>query len=87
MPFQIELHREAEKYLAALTKDIRQRIETAIDKLAEEPRPHGCKKLVAYKEPTWRIRIGRYRVLYRIYQTELVVLVIDVDKRSDAYRD
>jgi mRNA interferase RelE/StbE len=87
MPYQIELHREAEKFLASLSVDIRERITAAIDGLAGEPRPHGCKKLVAYKEPTWRIRVGRYRVLYRIFQAELVVLVIDVDKRSDVYRD
>jgi mRNA interferase RelE/StbE len=87
MAYRIELHRAAEKYLAGLSKDFRERITAAIDKLAEEPRPHGCKKLVAYKQPTWRVRVGRYRVLYRIYETELVVLVIDIDKRSDAYRE
>ena len=63
----------------------RQRIVASIRALADEPRPTGCEKLTG-RSDRYRIRTGRYRVVYSIADDELVVLVVRVADRKDAYR-
>jgi len=65
------------------SKDVR-RILKRIDALAADPRPSGCEKLV--DREVYRIRQGRYRILYEIFDDVLVVLVIKVGSRETAYR-
>ncbi|MCG3170706.1 MAG: hypothetical protein CALGDGBN_02273 [Pseudomonadales bacterium] len=52
--------------------------------LAAEPLPSGCPKLSAQER--YRIRVGRYRVLYEIRDHELVVMVAKAAHRKDVYR-
>ena len=66
-------------------KKDRQRIVASILALAEEPRPVGCEKL-AGQDDRYRIRVGRFRIVYSIADPELVVLVVRVADRKDAYR-
>lgn len=61
------------------------RIASAIDTLADDPTPYGCKKLVG-SEHTYRIRVGDYRIVYEIQSAKLVVSVIRVRHRRDVYR-
>ncbi len=63
----------------------RQSIVARILALAEEPRPVGCEKL-AGESDRYRIRAGRYRIVYSITDDELVVLVVRVAHRKDVYR-
>jgi len=66
-------------------KKDRQRIVAGILALAEEPRPVGCEKL-AGQDDRYRIRVGRFRIVYSIVDAELVVLVVRVADRKDVYR-
>jgi len=66
-----------------LKKD-RQRIVGRIRKLAEDPRPLGCEKLSG--QGRYRIRQGRYRILYSIEDQDLIVSVVKVGHRKDVYR-
>lgn len=66
-------------------KKDRQRIVANILALAEEPRPVGCEKLAGQND-RYRIRVGRYRIVYSIADAELVVLVVRVADRKDVYR-
>jgi len=63
----------------------RQRIVARILALSKDPRPDGCEKLVGESD-RYRVRIGRYRVVYSIDDDELVVLVVRVAHRKDVYR-
>ncbi len=63
----------------------RRRLLVAIERLAEEPRPPGCRRL-AGTDSDWRIRVGAWRVLYTIVDRELTVTVVRVAQRKDAYR-
>ena len=63
----------------------RQRIVARILDLATDPRPAGSEKL-AGEEDRYRIRVGRYRIVYSIADEDLVVLVIRVADRKDVYR-
>ncbi len=66
-------------------KKDRQRIVASILALADEPRPMGSEKLAGQTD-RYRIRIGRYRVVYSIADDDLVVLVVRVADRKDVYR-
>ena len=66
-------------------KKDRQRIVASICALAEEPRPVGCEKL-AGQDDRYRIRVGRFRIVYSIDDAEVVVLVVRVADRKDVYR-
>lgn len=57
-----------------------------IDSLARNPRPEGCKKL---KGPAdlYRIRVGNFRIVYRIEEDELIVLVAAIGNRRDIYEE
>ena len=66
-------------------KKDRQRIVAGIRLLADNPRPPGCEKL-AGEDDRYRIRVGRYRVIYSVGDEELVVVVVRVGHRKDVYR-
>jgi mRNA interferase RelE/StbE len=83
--YALEFLSRAQKALRRLPKDAAIRVSKAIESLAIEPRPPGCKKLEA-AEDQYRIRVGNYRVVYRIYDDRLLVLIIDLGDRKDIYR-
>ena len=82
--YSITFTRSAEKELDSLESTFIRRIVPKIDALAQEPRPHGCRKIVGEKN-LWRIRIGDYRVIYAINDAEHTVDVTAVRHRSKAY--
>ncbi|MDD2900907.1 MAG: type II toxin-antitoxin system RelE/ParE family toxin [Syntrophales bacterium] len=65
-----------------LKKD-RQKIIERISKLAQNPRPHGCEKLTG--QDKYRLRQGRYRILYAIRDRDLIVCVVKVGHRKEVY--
>ncbi len=52
--------------------------------LAEDPRPSGVKKLSG--RDAWRIRVGKYRVIYEVHDDKLIILVISIGQRKDICR-
>lgn len=82
--YTITLARAARRELEALDARLVQRIVSAIDALAREPRPRGCRKLRG-ESNLWRIRIGEYRVVYAIHDERRLVDIIAVRHRSKAY--
>lgn len=83
--FRIEFARSATKDLRGIDRQWIPRILAAVEALADDPRPVGCKKL-ARSEHTFRIRVGDYRVIYDIQGAALVVCVVRVRHRRDVYR-
>ena len=84
MSYDVFIERRAQRGLAKVVQPHRDRIISAIRKLAEEPRPPGVKKLSGRN--AWRIRVGSYRVLYEVHDAKLIVLVVQVGNRRDIYR-
>ena len=62
----------------------RERLARAIQRLGNDPRPPGCKKLIG--RDAWRIREGRFRIIYEIHDGRLLVMVIHVGDRKEIYR-
>jgi mRNA interferase RelE/StbE len=68
-----------------LEKSTQTRLARQIDSLAENPRPHGAKKL-AGEEGLYHVRAGDYRVIYQIQDKILLVLIVRLGHRSEVYR-
>lgn len=75
----------ARKDLRGLDRQIAERIMDALDELARDP--YTAPNVKALKgEPGYRLRVGDYRALYTLDDGELVVLVVRVANRREAYR-
>ncbi|MBU5613334.1 type II toxin-antitoxin system RelE family toxin [Geomonas azotofigens] len=72
------------KDLESVPKGDLQRIMNRIGSLATNPRPVGSEKLTG--QDRYRIRQGKYRILYSIHDLELTVWVVKVAHRRDVYR-
>ena len=80
--YSIRIKKSARKELESVaTKADRRRIIRRIQSLAENPRPPGVVKLSGRER--YRLRQGRYRILYTIEDAVLVVRVIRIGDRKD----
>jgi mRNA interferase RelE/StbE len=84
--YAIEITRPALRQMKKLDPRIRERLSRRIDQLAEEPLPPGAVQLKATSPPLYRVREGDYRIVYRIEQERLTVLVVRIGHRSEVYR-
>lgn len=55
-----------------------------IKKLSDNPRPAGCEKLTGQEQ--YRLRQGKYRIVYSIQDDKLTIWVVKVGHRKDIYR-
>jgi mRNA interferase RelE/StbE len=83
--YRVFLERAAEKQLKQLSAKLRDRVVAAIQALAKNPRPAGCRKLSG-TDNDWRIRVGDYRVVYEIDDAGREVRVNRVRHRREVYR-
>jgi len=83
--YEIEISRTAERQLRKLAEEDQLRVARAVLALTEEPRPRGSRKLTGYDD-VFRIRAGRFRVLYSMSDARLVILVLKIGYRRDVYR-
>jgi mRNA interferase RelE/StbE len=83
---RVELRPPAARELRKLGRSARDRISEVISLLADEPRPPAAKMLTGDDAPRrWRVRTGDYRVIYSVEDDVLLVLVINVRQRREAY--
>jgi mRNA interferase RelE/StbE len=82
--YRVEIHRAAQKQLLSFPREAQVEISQAIDELENNARPTGCKKL--RQTGLWRVRAGRYRVVYIIDDETKAVTVVKVAiRREDTY--
>ena len=82
--YKIYFKKSVEKDFKIIPKKDLKKILDRIETLAEEPRPLGSEKLAGQQR--YRLRQGRYRILYSIQDDELTVWVVKVGHRKDIYR-
>jgi mRNA interferase RelE/StbE len=70
-----------------IPKDAMRRIDAAILLLAENPRPPKAQRLQGPLRDYHRVRIGDYRIIYRIEDDRLVVCVVRIGDRKEVYRN
>lgn len=82
--YRLEISRTAEKQLRKLPRREQERVVATILPLATDPRPRGSRKLSGYDD-VFRLRVGRYRVLYSVEHRRLVVIVLKIGHRREVY--
>ena len=84
--YRVEISPAADRDLEKLKTRIRmqdfERLRNAVRSLAEEPRPQGVRKIRG-AEKAYRIRVGNYRVVYDVYDSDNLVLILQVARRSE----
>ena len=83
--YRVVLLPRAERALRKIDPSIRRRIVRRIERLASDPRPQDAKALQGQPAGTLRVRVGNWRLLYRVDDGQLTVLVIDAGHRSSIY--
>lgn len=83
--YRIRISRTAERQIKKLPLDARARVARAVQGLAVDPFPTGCRKLTGYDD-VFRVRAGPYRVLYSVNAGTLIVIVLKVGHRRNVYR-
>jgi len=81
--YKVFIEKQAKKQLENIPANDLEKILQLIKELANNPRPHGCKKLK--NRQGYRIRQGDYRIIYEIKDRELMVLVFAAGHRKDIY--
>jgi mRNA interferase RelE/StbE len=82
--YKIYFKESVEKDFRTVPKKDLQKILFRIEALAKDPRPPGHEKLSGKEK--YRVRQGRYRIIYSIQDKELTVLVVKIGQRKDVYR-
>ena len=83
--YTVVFARSARKELQTLDPPVALRILKHIEALVSKPRPAGATKLEGAAD-LWRIRVGEWRVVYRIADREKLVDIVAVRHRRKAYR-
>ncbi len=85
MPYLLKLHRDVEKQLFRIPHKQRERLVETMRSLRLEPRPHGSEHL---QDELFRIRQGEYRLIYAVFDDEVVVVICKVTRRTEkTYRN
>jgi mRNA interferase RelE/StbE len=82
--YKVLIKPSAVKEIESIPHKDRSRFVYRIQDLAENPRPHGCEKLSGQEK--YRVRQGKSRILYQIFDDEVIVIVVKVAHRKEAYK-
>jgi mRNA interferase RelE/StbE len=85
LKYQVVFDPAARKQFLRLDRPVQIRLLPHIEALADNPRPAGVVKM-AGEENQWRVRVGDWRIIYSIFDRELVVLVMKLGHRREIYR-
>ncbi|MYB43314.1 MAG: type II toxin-antitoxin system RelE/ParE family toxin [Chloroflexi bacterium] len=80
--YRVELAPAAQRQARRLAPDDARRIRDTLRALATEPRPAGSAKLAGFAA-VWRVRTGRFRVIYEVHEDEQRVMVLRVARRDE----
>jgi mRNA interferase RelE/StbE len=83
--WQVIVERAAEKRMERLPRDVRRRLDAALQRLEENPRHPGVIQLSGHAN-LYRVRVGDWRIIFTIRDAQLIVIVVEVDARGSVYR-
>ena len=81
----VEISRTAEEQLRELPRADQERVARKMSALADDPFPRGATKLSGYDD-VFRVRVDRYRILYRVAEAALIIVVLKAGNHSAAHR-
>lgn len=85
MKYKLALKREAAKYLSGLDKPTRTRIKRALESLTKYP-PEGDIAPMKGMEGFFRLRVGSFRIIFKIIEEERLILIVAIGPRGDIYK-
>jgi mRNA interferase RelE/StbE len=85
--YRVIIGRTAQRQLARLSKPVREQAERHIDGLADDPRPWGAEALSGTLRPLRKLRVGDYRVAYRVDDEARLVTVVWAGHRNRIYEE
>ncbi len=83
--FQVFIAKTAEKQLKKLPMEIQRKVAAVIVSFAVDPHPYGSKKLSGTIS-TFRVRVGKYRIIYDVDKSTVTITVLKLGHRSEIYR-
>ena len=83
--YRLTFKKSVTKDFRSIPKDDVARILIRIKALADDPRPMGSEKLSGQER--FRVRQGVYRIVYEIFDEELVIVVVKERHRREGYRE
>ena len=84
--FEVLLDKQPIKFLENADKDLTKRIAIKLRELENDPVPINARRVVGRKEPVFRLRVGKYRILYRVNFSEKRIIIVKIDKRGRVYK-
>ena len=86
MAFAVEVSPAARRQLRKLDRTVQRRVLRRLEALGTNPRPPGVVQLTSPSGPLYRVREGDWRIVYRVEDDNLLVLVVRIGPRSGVYR-
>ena len=83
-PYRITFKPSVKKDLRGIPRHDVERILNSIESLSENPLPQNARSLTG--RDAFRLRVGRYRVIYAIDNEQVVILIIKIGHRGGVYR-
>ena len=83
---EIKLDKQPERFLKKCGEILFKRITAKLNELKENPVPHNAVRVVGYRIPVFRIRIGKWRATYRINHEERKIIVVKIGRRDKVYQ-
>ncbi len=84
--YKVRFANSAAREFRSLSAELKRRVGAAVDGLCRNPYPQGVRKLVGH-EDLYRIRIGRYRVVYEVDNKTEQVRITRIRHRREVYRN
>ncbi|MBS7652909.1 type II toxin-antitoxin system RelE/ParE family toxin [Candidatus Bathyarchaeota archaeon] len=86
MKFKVFLHKKADEFLKRISLEDKQRIVDKLKQLEDFPAIKLDIVKIAGEANTFRLRVGKYRALFKVYEQEKIIVVAKIDTRKKIYQ-
>jgi len=84
--FAVVFSEQARRFLKQCAAILKKRLIGRIRRLRAKPIDHDAKRVIGFGEKLFRVRVGHYRILYEVDQSNRLLGIVKIEKRSRAYR-
>ncbi len=87
--YTLKLHKQVKKFLQSLNSEWRVRFQEKLDILRQNPHGHpqlDIKPMQGAGEAVYRLRVGQYRLIYQIYEDEMIIFLMTAGSRGGVYK-
>ncbi|MFI3155254.1 MAG: type II toxin-antitoxin system RelE/ParE family toxin [Methylococcaceae bacterium] len=87
--YTLKLHKQVKKFLQSLNSEWRVRFQEKLEILRQNPHGHpqlDIKPMQGAGEAVYRLRVGQYRLIYQIYEGEMIIFLMTAGSRGGVYK-